>query len=155
MVRPFEMCVCVNGLSLFVAELPPSTIDLSTAGGLKDVTLEWNRNPEWAAMTLRTITHNQRHLQQISLKAPSESYPQFSDSDDTLMNALDKAVYEGWLELDEVLVQLWESNSIRSDVAYDAPSSVDGRDTRCQVESLLSGAMARGIVRLTERCDKW
>ena len=149
--------VCTDGLSLSAAELPPGTIDLSKAIRLRNVALEWRYNPQWAAMTLRTIAHNQRHLQQISFKAPCESYDWFSESNDLAdpIYVLEKTLHQGWLELDEVLVQLWESNSICSEVAYEAPSSVDGREARHQVESLLSGATARGIVRLAEWCNEW
>ena len=157
MVRPFGACFRTNGLFLFVDELPLDPIDLSTVTGLKYVALGWRRSPQWVAMTLRTITRKHRNLQQISLNARWESYIRLIDSGNdptNLRNAIGETLYQGWLELDEVLVQLWESHSVRSEVVYDACREICGRKAGRRVENLLSGAMARGIVHLVERCEE-
>ena len=156
MVRPFETCVCTNGLYLFVDEPVPGFIDLSKAIGLKDASIEWASDLQWVVLTLRTITHNHRNLQRISLKASCESYIRFIDKGDPadLRDEIGRTLYQGWLELDEVLVQLWESHSIRSEVVYDTRRGIRARRAARRLESLLSGAVARGIVHLVERCTE-
>ena len=101
-------------------EVSPGSIDLPKATGLGDAVLKWKWAPQWVAATLRTITHNHRNLQQISLETPWEIYAESLNAGDPVnfMSAMGETVYKGWLELDEVLVQLWESHSIRSELVH-------------------------------------
>ena len=154
-MRPFETRVRTDGLPVFLDELVPGFVDLSKAVGHKDVSIEWTCDLLWVALTLRTITRDHRNLQRISLEA--SCYAQFVDVDDPadLRDAIGETLYQGWLELNDVLVQLWESHRIRSEVVYEIPRGIRGRRAAHPVKSLLSRAMARGVVRLVERYDEF
>ena len=75
----------VRWASLFISmaysadEESLGSIDLSKATGLKDMVFSWKWNPQWVIMTLRTITHNHRNLQRISLETPWNICPQHTD----------------------------------------------------------------------------
>ena len=69
--------------------------------------------------------------------------------------AIGDPIYREWLELDHLLVQLWESHSIRPKVTYIALSYMhEGRARSC-MESLLPEVTTRGIVDLVERKSRW
>jgi hypothetical protein len=53
--------------------------------------------------------------------------------------------YRQWLELDHLLVQLWESHSIRPKVSYYAPPGKGGEVANGRVYSLLPEVTSRGI----------
>ena len=72
-------------------------------------------------------------------------------------DAIGERTYAGWLELDGVLAQLWETHSIRPEVYYDiiSPSADDEIispcvDGRRWMESLLPGVSRRKIIDLAE-----
>ena len=113
---------------------------------------EWKFNPHWVALTLRTVTRDHGNLQQISLETPWKSYGMRLCSEDPadLAQEVGETSYQGWLELDNVLAQLWESHSIRPRVIYDVPYWMDGRKAGRRVESLLSGVTGRGTIDLIE-----
>ena len=92
-------------------------------------------------MTLRTITRDHRNFQQLLLETFWEDYDPHVGSDGL--------VDQGWLELDSVLAQLWESHSIRPRVIYNIPTGIDESGARLRVESLLPEVTSRGIVHLT------
>ena len=128
---------------------------MSGAGGLKGVTFVWEGDPRWVAMTLRTITCDNRNLQQLSLYAFWESQGTYLGSDDLTSLVVDvgERSYQGWLELDGVLAQLWESHSIRPEVIYGVPRWIDEAQARPRVEKLLPRATTRGIVYMVEQID--
>ena len=121
------------------------SVDLSKATGLRDAVLKWKWAPRWVAATLRTITHNHRNLQQISLETHWDA-----GGSANLMGAMGETAHQGWLELDGVLVQLWESHSIRSELVYIVLGE-EGREAKRWIESLLLKSTTRGIVDLIER----
>ena len=128
------------------------SIDLSKATGLKNVTLKWKSSPQWAAMTLRTITQNHGTLQQISLEIHWGFYARHADSPADLRDKFGETIYQGWSGLDAVLAQLWESHSIHSELVCVVPGWAEGRRAGRLVESLLPEATTRGIVNLIKRC---
>jgi len=61
----------------------------------------------WITLALRTITPNQRDLRRISIEVPTSlPHPRTK-------KRIGQEIYGQWLELDHILVQLWESHSIR------------------------------------------
>ena len=105
-------------------------------------------DPQWAVATLRTITSNHGNLQRISVeigRLPLDDYF------DRIMRAILKTFLAAWLELDCLLIQLWEAHSIRPKVIYFIPSRSYGRVVRSYVETLLPEATTRGIIDLVER----
>ena len=131
------------------------SIDLSKATGLRDAVLKWKWAPQWVAATLRTIKHDHRNLQQISLETHWEIYAKYinaGDSANLMRSVMGETIYQGWLELDEALVQLWESHSIRSELVYIVLGGEDkGREAKYWIESLLLESKTRGAVDLIER----
>ena len=132
------------------------SVDLSKATGLKDVALKWKKSPQLVAKTLRTITHNHRSLQQVSLALFQNYY--FGrctmKNPTNLRKVIGRTICPGWLELSDALVQLWRSHSIRSEPVYVVlmEGKVEGG---CWAGSLLPEATARGIIRLVEQYSEW
>ena len=128
------------------------SIDLSKATGLKDVALKWKKSPQWVAKTLRTITHNHRSFQQVSFALRQNYYFGYytAKNPTNLRKLIGRTICPGWLELDDALVQLWKSHSIRLEPVYVVlmEGKVEGG---CWVGSLLPEATARGLVRLVEQ----
>lgn len=139
-----------------VDESSLGAIDLSKAVGLKDLALKWECDPRWVATTLRTITPSHRNLQQILLEIQWKHYVQqvYASNPADLEDEIGETLYRGWLELDEVLSQLWESHSIHSEVACIIPGEAE-RIAGCQMESLLPKAAKRGIIYLIDQRDRW
>jgi hypothetical protein len=107
--------------------------------------------PKWIVATLRTITHDHRKLRQITVHmAPSSGL----DCVD-VKRAIGETAYQEWLDLDRLLVNLWESHSIRPKVLYTANPEKDGGRARTRMKSLLPELTTREIVELIERRDEW
>jgi hypothetical protein len=66
-------------------------------------------------------------------------------------DAVGESNYRQWLELDHLLVQLWESHSICLKVLYYAPSGKEGEMASSCVNSLLPEVTSRGIADFVER----
>ena len=157
-VRSFYTRIRANDSSLiFVVDnglLSP--IDISAASGLKDVAFEWKSNSHWVAMALRTVTRDHGNLQQISLRTHWESYgmnlliEELAD----IARVAEETSHPGWLELDNLLAQLWESYSIRPRLIYPVPAWMNRRKAGRRVESLLSGVTGRGTIDLIEEIDE-
>ena len=64
------------------------------------------------------------------------------------MHAIGEAAYAGWLELDHLIIQLWESHSIRLEVQYSIPQSACEENAMGCMKSLFPEATARGSIRL-------
>ena len=129
------------------------SIDLSNATGLEYLLLEWNRNPQWVATTLRTITSDHRNLRRISLGTSWEHHDGYpaSEGPPGPQGQIGETSRQGWLELDKALIQLSEMRSVCPQVVFKVPTeSVRGKRAGFWVESLLSEAMARGILDLIE-----
>ena len=63
-------------------------------------------------------------------------------------DAIGEIAYQEWLELDQVLAELCELHSVQLRVAYNLHVDMDGSKERDQMEVLLPGVMARGLVDL-------
>ena len=129
------------------------SIDLLKAAGLKNVALKWKSSPRWATSTLRTITQNHGNLQRISLEIHWGFYARHADNPADLRDKFGETIYQGWLELDAVLAQLWESHSIHSELVHFVPGWAEGRGAGRLVESLLPEATTRDIINLIKRCN--
>ena len=121
--------------------------------------LTGGKSPQWITATFRTITPNHKNLRLVSLGALFVLPPQTTNPTDAVgfEDTIGERIYAGWLELDGVLAQLWETHSIRPEVYYDIISlSVDDEiispcvDGRRWMESLLPGVSRRKIVDLAE-----
>ena len=91
-------------------------------------------------MALQTITHKNRDFQ-LRIHIPSYLAPARTDSN--FGQTIGEENREQWLDLDRLLVQLWESRSIRPKV-----KSMTDRDVRDYVGHLLPEITKRGIIDL-------
>jgi len=133
-------------------------IDLSKATKLKDAVFTCGLNPQWVVMALRTVTPDHINLQQISLDASHTTLRlrNFNRVDPAnIGDAIGETVYSEWLELDHLLVQLWESHLIHLKVLYNSPKWADRKRARSFVESLLPEVTTRGAVDLIGQRFRW
>jgi hypothetical protein len=142
-VHPFGVHVHTHNLPSFVGDLNPPFIDLSKATKLKDVVFQPNlRILEWITMTLQTMTPNHRDLREISIRV--------ADYSTTVGDSTGSDVGQTGREprqcpsLGHVLIQFWESRSIRPKVICTAPC------VESYIERFLPEITERGIVDLVE-----
>ena len=115
-------------------------MDLSKATKLKDVIFRPGlRRVEWVVKALQTITPKHRDLRRVVIDIP-RNYTLASLGANG-EQAIGESVYEQWPDLDRLLVQLWESHSIRPKVVCTA-----GHDVEDFIGSLLPEIMRRGVV---------
>lgn len=88
---------------------------------------------KWVTMTLRTTESTD--LQRVVIQSPSG----FRD-------LIGKTLYQEWQDLDRVLLQFWNSRSIRPKIRY----KKGGCDLRALAPRLLPELTRRGIVDLVE-----
>jgi len=100
---------------------------------------------DWITMALRTITHEQRDLQQVSIHVASVS----ASADANIRQVIGEAARQQWLDLDQFLVQFSESRSIRPVVKYQALIG-EGRGVRDCIGWLMPEVTRRGIIDLVE-----
>jgi hypothetical protein len=139
-VRTFDICARVHSLPLFVGDRGPTSIDLSTATKLRDVVFRpdsWSLG--WITKALQTITPNHRDLRQIIIHIPRGLT--FIDLGADGGPTIGEPIRGQCLGLDHLLIQFWESRSIRPKVIY--AEQVTG-----YVERLLPGITERGIINL-------
>jgi len=128
-----------NNLTLFPVGPEPGSFNLSKATKLRSVVFRptW-QTVEWITVALQTITPQHRDLRQISIYAPYHSTPY----DAEIMQSLEEATYRQWLDLDRLLVQLWESRSIRPRVGCQGEKC---QNTESIIGHLLPEITKRGI----------
>ena len=84
-----------------------ASFDLSKATKLKDLGF-WSGRPrvEWIVMALQTVESENLREIIINLDAPTSGHP------------LDGMDHQEWVDLDRLLLQFWNSHSIRPKVHY-------------------------------------
>ena len=146
--------VCLFGIRIHIGglQLPPvpsgsgsASINLSRATKLKDITFRHGSlDMDWIIGALRTITPNHRDLRQITIY-PSSRLTTFNVGTNIRLS-----IARQWLDLDRLLVQFWESRSIRTRVGCVRLGEERETAEYC-VGCLLPEAMGKGIVDLVER----
>ena len=151
MVRLIPLLARTSGLTPTEGGPCPGPIDLSKASKLKDIALRCGHlNREWVAKTLETITSQHQDLQQITV------YPIGLHRDvREHWNAVERfiVVNDGtpWLDVDHLLVQLWDSRSIRPRVAYSTGSEKE--EVMGPIWNLFPELAKRGLIDLVEYSD--
>ena len=143
-----------TNLLLFLVEQGSAWVDLSKATKLKEVVLRCRiPHPLWVISVLRTITPNHRNLQWVSIQGPYIGHdPDSPTNRADLANirqaiVMGESIYMQWLELDRLLVELWETHTIHLEVLYyEYP---DGMGRHC-VGSVLPEVTKRGIADLVK-----
>jgi hypothetical protein len=129
-------------LDLFT-DVSVESIDLSKATKLRSVEFLCQLNPRWITVALRTIMHNHRALH-LSISVPDAlDYPGYTLAKN-VGHSIGEAASLGWLELDRLLIQLYESHSIRPKILF----REDEQNARGLMGRLLPEVMAGGIVEL-------
>jgi hypothetical protein len=128
----------VNTLPLPVdLDLPGAPLlDLSKVNKLEDLLFRcggWN--VQQITMALQTV--QSKHLQKVTIH-PGVAFA----------NRILGTVHQEWQDLDHLLVQFWNSHSIRPKFTYEADK--EGDDLRAFAPSLLPELTRRGIVDLVE-----
>ena len=100
----------------------------------------------WITMALQTISLEHRNLQ-ISIHVPH--YSACIDVDANVEQTIGEANFGQWLDLDRLLVQLWESRSVRSKVIR-ASLRGEKRNMKDCIGCLLPETMGRGMVHVVE-----
>jgi len=102
----------------------PASVGLPKATRLKGVTFRFGSSwgAEWVTALLRTITPEHRDLRQISISMDDYSASVMVGAD--VRREIGDQI-RGWLELDRLLVQLWESHSIRPKILCCRPLSLE------------------------------
>ena len=122
------VCVHSGDLSFSADELWTTSIDLSKTTRL-NLAIENRACPRWVTMALRTVTPNHTDPQRISLGVPyillvpDGRFPAVQDFRNGIGGTL-----QARLELDEVLVKIWELDSISLEVQYRTSPVIDGRE---------------------------
>jgi hypothetical protein len=133
------------------------SINLSKATRLKDVAFVCDLilqglNPKWVVATLKTITSDHKNLQVVSIDVPFILFGLDHGVDPlNLRGMIGEDTYAGWLELDRLLVILWESYSVRIKILCSIPSLVGEEGTRGCMESLFPEVVKGGVADLTLR----
>jgi len=123
-------------------------LKISRATRLKEVFFRYeSQNIDWIAKALRTIMSEHRDFRQITISVPCLS---------ALLSIGEppgEVICEQWLGLDGLLVQIWESRSIRPRVVC---PSLEGEWNKTEIWMgfLLKEAMERRIIDLFE-CSRW
>jgi hypothetical protein len=148
-VHPFGICARTDNLLLFPAGSKSTSLDLSKATKIKDVVFQpISQSVEWITATLKTIPKH-RDLQEVSIYLPS--YVAITGVGRNASQVIGEENWGEWLDLDRLLVQFWESGSIRPKVVCPMRAK-RGLDPRHRVEyrCLLPEITKRGIIDLVE-----
>ena len=132
-----------------------SSVDLSNATKLRGVVFRpGSPTVAWIIMALQTITPSHRDLQHISIQVPYDFT--FIDASADVLEIVGEAISRQWLDLDRLLVHLWESRSIRPKVIPVA-KMWGGKllDMRYCIECLLPEVTKGGIVDLAGPIWSW
>ena len=150
-VRTSGTCVRTGNSLLSLTVSRSSSINLSKATRLKDVYFRVGlRSFKVGLITtaLRTITPEHRDLRQISIYV--HTTPPNSVGAD-IRQIVGGRIFGQWLDLDRLLVQTWESFSVRPRVLYAMPKK-GGRDMRYCFGCLLPEVTKRGMIGSVETC---
>jgi len=126
-------------------DLSEGSINLSGATRLKDLAFRYQSHEiGWIAEALGTITPQHGDLRRISIYLPFRLTVGIN-----VRESVGEAIVRQWLDLDRLLVQFWESHSIRSRIGC-MRLWEKRRNVEYYVGCLLPEAAKRGVVDLVE-----
>jgi len=119
MVGLFGTCVRTDDLPPFLDESRVPLLNLSAGTKLRDAFFRpTSLDIRWITMALQTITPEHRALSQVSIYVSDDVASVVINAD--VKKTLGEANFGQWLDLDRLLVQLWESRSVRPKVIREA-----------------------------------
>lgn len=95
----------------------------------------------WVTRALETISIDHRGLREVSVRTLLQLPPIRDISDFNLRETIGQEIYQRWVDLDRILVQLSESHAVRIKVA--PYPSAGSRDLRMCMTELLTGTTKR------------
>lgn len=144
MVRPSGIQYIRTEVTYFLATtLTSAPFNLAKATRLRDAVFRpGSLGVGWISLVLRVITHEHRDLRRVSVDLPY--YLPYLDSYEDLKRSVGERFFEQWLDLDGILVHLWESLSVRTNVRW-TRKWLEGVQ-RQYISCLLPEMTKRGIV---------
>ena len=120
-------------------------IDLSKATKLKELKLHFqDLAVAWIASTLKTITSKHMDLREVLITGQAL----FSSTDwSTNAAAVGDSTRTQWVDLERIIIQLWESHSVRTKVKY---YSMRREESNELMRDLLPEATRKGVVELVD-----
>ena len=138
------ICTRTNGLSVLLVVPELASLNFSKATKLREAVFRpESKSIEWITMALQTITHEHQAFQRISIYVPFHLTLFRVGAD--MGQYLGETASRWWSDLDQLLVQFWESRSIRSRVGC-ARQGEAGQSTEYCVGCLLPEATKIGII---------
>jgi len=126
-----------------------ASIDLSGATRLKDAAFRYeSHNIDWITSALRTITSEHQDFQQITIYIPRLRLWTLFTIDADGEATFGEPFRGQWLDLDRLLVQFWESRSIRPRICPRLEEEC--RDAEICLKFLLPEITKRGVFDLFE-----
>ena len=127
--------------------LAPSTIDLSRAPKLQAITFSPETfTAEWIVAALETIAPKHRDLRRITIFLNDSAIASASPNR-RVLESIGERVHKQWLDLDRLLLRLWESQSIRTEAV--GTSLRDVRDAKAVFRCLLPEMTERGVIEVS------
>jgi hypothetical protein len=149
LVRSFGFRVKTSILLLFAGDTAHIPVDLSKATRLKDATFSCGTpSVLWIIVALQTITLKYQDLQKISIYAPHTFT--LDGAGANIRRIAGETAYRQWLDLDRLLVQFWESRSIRPRIVHSGASREGKEEATNCIRCLLPEITRRGIIHLVE-----
>ena len=136
-----RVCVRTSNLTVFQVGSDPGSFDLSRATKLRGLDFRpESQSAEWITAALRTITPEHRELRQISIHMPYY----LTHLGMGVGEFVGEATCREWSDLDRLLVQFWESRSIRPKVGCVRLEQIQQSTEDC-IGCLLPEMTKRGI----------
>ena len=131
-------------------ELEPGPVDLSTATKLKNVVFRCGSlSSKWVVKALETITYQHRDLCEISIHLPDMLNCALNEDGVTIERIEEPNLGTQWLDLDRLLVQFWDSRSIRPKVVHPLTEN-EKKEMGDWAGHLFPELTKRGIIDLVE-----
>ena len=103
----------------------------------------------WTAMVLKTLTSEHRNFRKVTIHIPiaisSVGEPV------NVKQSIGEETHGQWMDLDHILIQLWESNAIHTQVIYTTEG--EKKEAREFIGALLPEMTKRGKVEMLEGDD--
>ena len=129
---------------VFAAARWNTSLDFSNTPRLKEVVFRVKtRSAVWMTLALETITPDHRDFHQITIHVP-EYGPSIANPTN-LRKTFGESFYNQWMDLDRLLVQLWESRGIRPKIVCQVEENERG--AACEyIGCLFPEIMERGLI---------
>ena len=131
-----------------LAGLPLVPLDFSITTKLREVTFRFSTGVTWVPASLRTITSNHKDLRRITVRT---FFPYPSWNEMSFGNGFDRE----WVDLDLILVQLWELLGVRTGAIYKEyrEKRKGKQSTREIIEAIFPEMTKRGLLELVNSAE--